>query len=411
MNQHVSPALAIDAPVPPRPPVPLWLLALFVFSGTVAMHIFVPALPAAGAALAASPAAMQMTVSLYILGLAFGQLIYGPIADRFGRRPALIGGLVLYALAGGSALLATSVEALVAARLFQALGGCAGLVISRAVVRDTSAPTDAARRLALMNLMVMVGPGVAPVLGGFLSATVGWRSIFLVTALFGLVNLALAWGLLPETGIAGPRRARGALMRDYLGLLRSPAFLGFAVGGSCATTSMYAFVAAAPFIFVHQLGRPDYEVGLYLAGMMLGVWFGSVAASRLIGRIPLGRLAVAANAASVVAAFVFLAAALAGALSVPLVLGAMIVFNIGVGISAPVALAQAVSVVDPRIVGSASGLYGAAQMAIGALCAALAGLGADPALAAAAVLAAAGLIAQAGFWLALRRRPGEAAGA
>ena len=151
---------------PDRPQIaPLWLLALVTFSGTLGMHIFVPALPFAATDLGASIGEMQLTVSLYILGLAVGQLVYGPLSDRFGRRPTLMVGLVLYTLAGLAAAFAPEVDSLIAARLFQALGGCAGMVLGRAIVRDTSTPEASAQRLALLSLIVSVGPGSAPIIG------------------------------------------------------------------------------------------------------------------------------------------------------------------------------------------------------------------------------------------------------
>jgi DHA1 family bicyclomycin/chloramphenicol resistance-like MFS transporter len=389
-----------------RPHVPLWLLGLLTFSGTLAMHIFVPALPIAGAELGAGAAAMQITVSVYIFGLAVGQLIYGPLADRFGRRPVLMAGLVIYTLAGAAAGLAPGIDPLIAARLLQALGGCAGLVLARAIVRDTSAPTETARRLALMNLMVTVGPGVAPIVGGFVAETFGWRVIFVLLCLLGVGNFLFAWRLLPETRQPMPG-AGGSLARNYWHLLRSPAFLGYAIGGGCATTSMYAFIGAAPFIFVGEFHRPAYEVGLYLALLIGGVWIGSVIASRLIGRLPIGRLMVQANLVSVIAAAICLGALLLGLANVPLIVATMFVFTVGVGVAAPAALTQAVSV-NPRVIGSASGLYGFAQMAIGALCTALAGIGGNPALAATLILTIAGVIAQAAFWMAQRRHSATA---
>ncbi len=385
----------------PRLRVPLWLLALFTFSGTLGMHIFIPALPAAATDLGAGIGAMQMTVSLYIFGLAVGQLVYGPLSDRFGRRPVLMAGLALYTGAGLAAALAPGVNALIAARLFQALGGCAGLVLGRAIVRDTSVPREAARRLALMNLMVTVGPGLAPLVGGALAATTGWRSIFVLLGALGVANFLFAWRLLPETGPSASRVKASALARDYWGLLRSPAFLGYSIGGGCATTSLYAFIAAAPFIFVTQLHRPATEVGVYLAVLVSGVWLGSILTSRLIATMALGRLLIAANALGVAAAFALLGAALSGHLSVVWIIGAMFVFTVGVGMAAPAALTQAISV-NPRVIGSASGLYGFTQMAVGALCTALAGLGPDAALSTGIVLAAASVIGQISFWIALR---------
>jgi DHA1 family bicyclomycin/chloramphenicol resistance-like MFS transporter len=344
---------------------------------------------------------MQMTVSLYILGLALGQLFYGPISDRFGRRATLMVGMTLYTLAGLAAALAPYAQALIAARLLQALGGCAGLVLARAIVRDVAAATEAARRLALMNLMVTLGPAMAPLLGSALVLHLGWRSIFLLLTGLGLANLLLAWRLLPETAAIGRAIDAAGLLRNYLQLLRSPAFLGYAVGGGCATTSLYAFIAVAPFVFAQQLHRPAWEVGPLLALLVLGVWIGSVLASRLVGRMPLRRLLIGANALSLLAAFLLLAIVLTGRLSVAWVVGTMFLFTLGVGTAAPAALAQALSV-NPLVIGSASGLYGFTQMAVGALCTAIAGLGPDPALAAALVLATAGIVAQLSFWIATR---------
>ena len=413
MNPHTPPsesrATSEAAPEPPRIQAPLWLLALLTFSGTFAMHIFVPALPRAAQEFGTSAASMQLTVSFYILGLAAGQLVYGPLSDRFGRRPILIVGLLIYTAAGAACAVAPDAQALVASRLLQALGGCAGLVLARAIVRDTALPAEAARRLALMNLMVTLGPGVAPIIGGAMASAISWRAIFVLLAAFGIVNLLLAWRLLPETG-AKVSHDTTTLLRNYVRLVISPAFLGYAVGGGCATTSMYAFIASAPFILVNDLHLDAHEVGFILAVLVSGVWLGSVLTSRLIVRMPINRLLVGANAVSVVAAFVFLGAVLQGMLTVPLTVGTMFVFTLGVGVAAPAALTQAVSV-DPIVVGSASGLYGFTQMTVGAICTALAGVGPDPALATALVLAGSGCLAQLSFWIAARDMRQTATGA
>jgi len=390
----------------PPPHVPLWLLALFTFSGTLAMHIFVPALAMAGRDLNAGNGAMQMTVSLYIIGLAAGQLIYGPLSDRYGRRRVLMVGLAIYTVAGLAAALAPQVYALIAARLFQALGGCAGLVLGRAMVRDTAAPSEAAKRLALMNLMVTVAPGIAPIVGGALASSLGWRSVLFVLCLLGVVNFVFAWRLLPETGVAVARITASTLVRHYRQLLASRVFLGYAIGGGCATTSMFAFVASAPFIFVDQLHRPADEVGLYLAVLVSGVWLGSVVTTRLISRVPLERLLVAGNAFSAVSAVLLLALVLLGHVAVAPIVVLMFFYTLGAGVAGPTALTLAVSV-NPYVIGSASGLYGSVQMAVGALCTALAGLGPSPALSTALVLAGAGAIGQLSFWVAGRgRAPG-----
>ncbi|HEY4068217.1 MAG TPA: multidrug effflux MFS transporter [Burkholderiaceae bacterium] len=396
--------IAIDA-ARQVPKVPLWLLALFTFSGTLAMHVFVPALPYAAEGLSASAASVQLTISVYIAGLAVGQLIYGPVSDRFGRRPTLMVGLGLYTVAGLAAALAPDVHSLVAARLFQALGGCAGLVLGRAIVRDTAATSEAARRLALMNLMVTIGPGLAPILGAALAETLGWRSILYALCGLGVVNFFFTWRLLPETGAADARANASVakLAHNYLSLLKSPAFLGYAIGGGCSTTAMYGFIAAAPFIFVHQLHRPAHEVGVCLALLVSGVWIGSMLASRLVRVVALSTLLKRGNALSVASACVLLAAALTNHLSVALVIGSMFVLTLGAGLASPVALTQAISV-NPLVTGSASGLYGFVQMGVGALCTALASLGDNPALTVAIVLTSAGLVATLAYAIASKRR-------
>jgi DHA1 family bicyclomycin/chloramphenicol resistance-like MFS transporter len=381
---------------------PLWLLALVTFCGTLAMHIFVPALPQAGTDLGASPVAMQMSVSLYILGLAFGQLVYGPLSDRYGRRRILMGGLVLYTVSGLVAALAPEAQTLIVARLFQALGGCAGLVLGRAILRDTASTTEAGRRLALMNLMVTLGPGVAPLLGSLLELTLGWRAILYFLFAFGAVNLLFALWLLPETGRPAARGGGTSLSRHYFGLLVSRRFLGLAIGGGCVTTATYAFIAAAPYIFTNQLSRPEHEAGFYLAMLVSGVWLGSLVASRLIARMPINRLLVIGMGMSAASAFVFLAAVLTGRLDVGVTIASMFVYTIGVGIASPAALTQAISV-NTNVIGSASGLYGFIQMAIGAVCAMLAGIGDDPALAAALVLALSALLGGAALGFAGRQ--------
>ncbi|RAI57808.1 multidrug effflux MFS transporter [Roseicella frigidaeris] len=387
---------------PRRREPPLWLLVLITLSGTMAMHMFVPALPEAAADLGASVAAMQATISLYILGLAAGQLVCGPLSDRLGRRPTLLWGLGLFTLGGLVAALAPGVRLLIAARLFQALGGCAGLVLGRAMARDTATADDVVRRMALLTLMMMTGPALAPLIGGLLASTLGWRAILVLLTGFGLANLLLSWRLLPETGQRGSGPGARALWRAWRGLLTSPAFLGYAIGGGCATTSMYAFVAAAPFVFVAELHRPVEEVGLYLGMLILGMACGNLLIGRLLGRVRAEGLMVGANLLSLASAATLLGAVLLGRLSVPVVMGLMLVFTFGVGMASPTALTKAVGV-DPKVIGSASGLYGFSQMAVGALCSALAGIGPDPALAAALVMTLASLCAQLGFWVALRR--------
>ena len=389
----------------PSPP-PLWLLALLTFSGTLAMHMFVPALPTAAAALMTTPAALQGTISLYILGLAAGQLLYGPVSDRFGRRPVLTFGLCLYTMGGAMAALAPDIRILLAARLLQALGGSSGLVLARAIVRDTSMPDTAARRLATLNLMTLLGPGVSPLLGTLLNETLGWRSILTALTLLGIVNLLLVRLRLAETDRAVDRPPPGSLLTSWFTLLRTPAFAGYCLGGGCATTSIYAFIAAAPFILTGQLHKAPSLAGWVLVALLGGMWLGNILTSRLVGRIHLPDLMLRANLLSLVGAALLLTITISGHLGLGLMMGCMMLFTLGVGMTSPVAMTEALSV-NPHMAGSASGLYGCSQMVFGALCTTLVGLGSSPAVAAAATLSGATLISQVAFRSALSRQEAE----
>lgn len=390
----MKPALPPDTDTAPsaslaptaRRGVPLWLLVTITLSGTLGMHIFVPALPAAAVDLGASMAALQATISLYIIGLAVGQLIYGPLSDCFGRRPILLVGLALYTLASLVAALAPTAQALIAIRLLQAMGGCAGMVLTRAIVRDTATNEDTVRRLALMNLMMTIAPGIAPLVGSLLTTAAGWRSIFLALGMAGVINFLLTWRLLPETGRPTKTLNTGLLVGNYRQLLTSPTFIGFGLGGSFGTMGVYAVVVSAPFIIVDELGCSIHEAGLLMGLIMFGISIGNFVASRLAGRVAVERVLVTAALMGLITSLVFLGFVLAGKLSVVLAAAYMWLFSFGVGLGGPAGVAKSISV-DPRLTGTASGMYGCAQMSVGALSTALVGLWASPSVAASAVVA------------------------
>jgi DHA1 family bicyclomycin/chloramphenicol resistance-like MFS transporter len=390
--------------IPPR-----WLLVLVTISGTMAMHMFVPALPEAARSLASSTRAMEMAVSIYVMGMAAGQLIYGPLSDAFGRRPMVLAGLGLYVAGGLAASMAPNLHVLLAARLVQALGGGAGLSLGRAMVRDTTRADAAVRELALLNLMLLLSPGLAPVLGGVISSAAGWRSIFMVLAAIGIVSLGVAWHALPETGKPSGRFGVRRLVADYRELLFSPRFLGFALGGGCATTSVYAFLTVAPFVFVNELHQPVGMAGIYSGLMMVGMATGNTLTSRLVKRVRSEILLRIGNTLSLVSAVVLLEIALLHHMNVANILGFMMMFTCGAGMASPAALGKAVSV-RPQLIGSAAGLYGFSQMAVGAICTTIAASGSNPAASALIVMVAATAIAQIAIIVALRcdRAPRQA---
>ncbi len=357
-------------------PIPLWLLGLVALSGVLTAHILIPALPQAAADLHATSRAAQLTISVYIAGLAIGQLIHGPLADRFGQRHVLLIGLAIYVLTSIAATFSPSMEALIALRLIQSFGGGVGLVLARAIARRDVDAREGTRRLALMNLIITLGPVVSPLLGGTIASLAGWRVIFLLLALLGIANLCGTWALIPES--RQPAAEFRTILKHYARLTITPAFVGYSVAGGCFTTSMYALIGAAPFILVHRFGFADDQIGGGLALSTVGIWIGSIVASRLIHHVSAQRLLSVGGVTVTTSAFAFLWLTYADQLTVVSLVAVMAIFLFGVGLSGPPALALAVGV-NPFAVGSAAGLYGSAQMTIGALCSFAASLSSDPA--------------------------------
>ncbi len=364
-------------------------------SGTLAMHIFVPALPVAARDLGVSGGTIQLTLTLYLVGVAVGQLFWGPLSDRVGRRPALLAGIALYTVGSLASAAAPGVGALILARVVQALGGCSGLVLGRAVLRDVSNPREAAASLALMNLFMSIGPALAPLVGGLGAAWFGWRFVFVFLAGLGALTLFSTFRQLREThtSLGG---ARG-VMAGYLRLLSIAEFRRLALGGACSTTSFYAFLSAAPFIFADRLHRPQAEIGLYFAVPIFGFSIGALLANRLVRRFAPSRIMLAASGVATSGALLFGLLEVTDHLSLAGVLLPILVFCIGSGVVSPLALSSAIGV-QPGMIGAASGLYGCAQMGYGALCTLLVSQWhANPAEGAATVLVGSTLLGLAGI--------------
>jgi DHA1 family bicyclomycin/chloramphenicol resistance-like MFS transporter len=354
------------SPLRGRRRAPFLLLVAMTACGTLGMHIIIPALPATALALGMSIGVSQLTITLYLIGLAIGQLLYGPVSDRFGRRPVLLAGLSLFAGASIITSVAPNAAVLIGARVLQSLGGCAGLVLGRAAVRDGASAEKAAGQLALLTLVMAMVPAIAPAIGGYLTAYIHWRASYVLLALFGVATLTACLLMMPET-LSEPSGARRSMLLAYVRLLRSPRFLGYAVGGACSTTAFYGFMSASPFIFETQLHQPTQRVGLYYLVLMLGVAAGSLGANRLAGRLSIQKALRIANATAILGAALFALADMGNVLSVATVVAPVCLFMVGAGMASPFALAGSVSV-NPQAIGAASGMYGFIQMGYGMLC-------------------------------------------
>ncbi len=388
----------------PAPPSTPWGLVILLGSltamGPLAIDMYLPSLPAIGADLKASASATQSTVAAFLAGMAIGQLFYGPASDRTGRRAPILLGVVIFAAASVACALATSVEMLLAARFVQALGACAGGVVSRAVVRDRFDHTETARMLSLMMLIMGLAPILAPILGGLLLTFGGWRLNFWFMAAFGAAVGLAAFLRLREsrTEATAQQAARENPLQSYLALLRQRRLLGYALAGALNGATLFAYISSAPGLLMGVYGYSP-QVFPWLFGLNALAVIGSGQVNRLVLRrlTPdqvLGR-------ASLVALFLALLLALAAGTGVGerwTVLPLLFLLLSSYGFMQGNTMAGALSV-DPVRAGSTSALLGAASFAAGALAAAVSGAFHD---ASARPMAFTMLLALAGSALALR---------
>lgn len=239
----------------------LILGALSAF-GPLAIDFYLPAFPAMAQAFGTDEKHVQTTLAAYFLGLSLGQLAYGPVADRFGRRGPLLFGITLFTLASLACAYAPNLETLVLARFVQALGGCAGMVLSRAIVSDKCDPVASAKVFSQLMLVMGLAPILAPMVGGVLVNVSGWQSIFLALSLFSAACLlAVSLGLPESLPPDMPRQPLSGALRQYLRLLGDRVFLGHALTGGVAIAGMFAYIAGSPFVFIKLYGVPAEHYG------------------------------------------------------------------------------------------------------------------------------------------------------
>jgi len=348
------------------------LLTSMIAVGGVATNIYVPTLPAIAADFQTSPASVQLTLTTYFAGVALAQLVWGPLADRYGRRPVLFAGLGIFLIGSGACAIAPTIDYLIIARFFQAVGACVGQVIGRAVVRDLFDRDETARAMASITFAIAIAPAAAPVLGAYVYLWAGWRTTFAVVALFALIVAVVAYRVLPETlpkpsASSAPVRVPGRLsgMRtmaaNYASLMRSPAFLGYTLTSMCIFAALFAFVSVAPFIVINMLGETPLAYSLYSMITVLGFAVGSFSAGRLTPKIGIDRAIVMGLGILVVSALVMFGWAQWGTLSLASIIGPMIFVVLGMGIVFPNSTAGALSI-HPEIAGTASAMLGFLQM-------------------------------------------------
>jgi DHA1 family bicyclomycin/chloramphenicol resistance-like MFS transporter len=350
---------------------PIALLALVTAIAPAALHMLVPALPLLAVAFDAAPAGVQLVLTLFLAGIATGQLVYGPLSDRLGRRPVLIAGLALFLVGTVLCGVAWSLPALIIGRTLEALGGCAGMVLGRAIVGDVYDRESSARALAMIMMAMSLAPSLSPAIGAYLAQWGGWRADFVLLGMVGAAVLTLTAVRLGETHAPAPVNLVG-MIGSFILLLRSPAFLSVAFATAFTSASWFTFLAAAPYLLAELLHEPPSTYGLMILLPMAGYILGNAGVVRLsvlLGGVRLFILGLALSLASgVMLALWCLGDLTPWALFVP-----MAISSIGNGMSQPPGVAAGLSVY-PRIAGAASGLLGFMQMTVAAFGTLLLGL-------------------------------------
>ena len=335
--------------------------------GPFGIDLYLPAFPAIAGELAASPTGVQLTLTGFLLGIMLGQLIFGPLSDRYGRRPPLLIGAAVLVASSVAAAVAPTLGVLVAARVLQGLAGAAGMVLGRAVIADLASGAAAARAMSLMMIVTGVAPVVAPIVGGALAAPLGWRGVLGILLAIAVVMLAaVIWGV-PES-LPASRRAELALSREAQGApwrqLVTRAYLGHAVAFAAAFTVMMAYISASPFLYQSMIGVTAAQYGALFGANALALVAMSALSARLVTRVGPRRLAAIGLGGVAAGSAVMLAAALS-AVSPWVFAGAvlLVVGSLGWVMGNLTALALAAV---PRAAGTASAVLGALQFGFAA---------------------------------------------
>lgn len=337
----------------------IYLLTVLTAVAWVGGIMYTPALPAIAADLQASSTDIQITFAVFMAGFAFGQLFYGPVSDRFGRRPILLVSLLIYGVGTVAVAVAPGLGALFAARALQAVGAAGGIVLGRAVVRDIVTFEGSAKGMAILNMGSSVAPALALVAGGTLVAVLGWRGLFWLTAAIILVFYIVAQLWLRETRPPAARTRHGVAeeFRGWLAFLRSRVFIAFCFSQAMLNGAIFAFMAGGPFFLIDTHGASPRMIGVLLALLPTGFMFGNLLSTQISKRISFNKQLSIGASLSATAAALMLGLFWFDSLGLAAIAALSFTYTLGVGLHTPNATAGAIEV-NPRLSGTGSALYG-----------------------------------------------------
>jgi DHA1 family bicyclomycin/chloramphenicol resistance-like MFS transporter len=357
----------LDNTTPPH----LITLVLATATAALSTNLFLPSLPGMAVYFNTDYGIIQLTVSLYLAAQAVLQLGIGPASDRFGRLPVMLFGFAIFLVSTLAAIWAPNIETLLACRLLQAFAAC-GMVLSRAIVRDTAEPADAASRLGYVMMCMTVAPMIGPMIGGFLDEIYGWKASFYMMAAFGILAVFIIYKDLGETN---PYQSPSMLaqIKAYPEVIKSRRFWGYSLTAACSSGAFFAFIGGGPFVSTEILGLSPTAYGVYFGTISVGYAVGNYLSSRMTRRVGINLMMQIGNVVGFVSMLGCILLFLVGLKHPFALFGPMVFVGMGSGLTNPNAATGMVSI-RPRLAGSASGLGGSIQIAGGAAFSVLAGL-------------------------------------
>ena len=341
------------------------MLVMLGIVGPFALQVFLPSLPGLKEEFNASYAEVQLTVSLYLLTFACAQLVYGPLADRFGRRHIILVGLAVYIIAPLICAVAGSIELLVVGRVLQAIGACAGLMFSRVVARDIYGRNRAASAIGLVTMVSALIGSATPMLGGWIDVTFGWRISFWITSGLGFAVFVITFLWFPETQPKGTNLNFFKTIQESVQVLKSPVFLGYAGHTTCTLSAWYAMLAGLPFVMADVLGQPPTAYGAYFPLLSIGYVLGNLVTVRVAQSWGIHCMIIRGTGLALTACLAMVLWCLGFGL-IPLALYLpMAIITFAHGMSQPAATSGAIGV-NPLVVGSATGVMGFGQWFVAA---------------------------------------------
>ncbi|GAA0782066.1 Bcr/CflA family efflux MFS transporter [Roseibium denhamense] len=344
------------------------ILVLIVVSSVTmaAMQIYLPSINGMLTEFSATANEFQWTLSAYLIAIAISQLIWGPLSDQFGRKPIIVLGMALFVLGTLMCVLATTVESLMIARVIQAAGGCTGLVLGRAMVRDIYGPAQSASMIGYLTMGVTVMPLVAPAIGGLLDPYFGWQGGFYLMLGLGFAALWASIVGLPETHFSRREAGPGEIIRSYVQLTRERLYWCYALTVGFSAFTFFAYLGGAPVVASQILSVSPAGLGGYMTFVALGYFGGNFLSGRYTQRFGMVPMILAGSGLGLFAIALVAAFTLAGALSPLTLFVPMAILGLGNGLCVPSGFAGAVSV-RPDLAGAASGLTASLQMSLGAV--------------------------------------------